>query len=216
MGRGAWWAIVHGVTNCQTQLSLHMCMHTHTHTHLKISQEGRSSLVAQTVKRLPTMRETRVQFLGQEDSLEKAMATPTPVFIPGKSHGPRSLVGYSPWGHKESDTTERLHFHFSYVKYCYQKKNFFKIFLKRQAGRSESAIDVTPEVKVEVIQEELWNASSLWELKRQEDALPTPNPSPSAHARQSHQREYNPDNTLTLDFLTCRTIREYICVISSQ
>ncbi|KAB0386208.1 hypothetical protein FD755_001164 [Muntiacus reevesi] len=30
----------------------------------------------------------------------------TPVFLPGKSHGQRSLVGYSPWGHKESDTTE--------------------------------------------------------------------------------------------------------------
>ena len=44
--------------------------------------------------------------------LEKAMA-PTPVFLPGKSHGRRSLVGYSPWGLKESDTTERLHFHFS-------------------------------------------------------------------------------------------------------
>ena len=34
---------------------------------------------------------------------------PTPVLLPGKSHGQRSLVGYSPWGHKESDTTERLH-----------------------------------------------------------------------------------------------------------
>ena len=32
--------------------------------------------------------------------------------LPGKSHGWRSLVGCSPWGHKESDTTERLHFHF--------------------------------------------------------------------------------------------------------
>ena len=38
---------------------------------------------------------------------------PTPVLLPGKSHGRRSLVGYSPWGCKESDTTERLHFHFS-------------------------------------------------------------------------------------------------------
>ena len=37
----------------------------------------------------------------------------TPVLLPGKSHGQRSLVGYSPWGHQESDTTERLHFHFS-------------------------------------------------------------------------------------------------------
>ena len=38
---------------------------------------------------------------------------PTPVFLPGKSHGRRSLVGYSPWGREESDTTERLQFHFS-------------------------------------------------------------------------------------------------------
>ena len=38
---------------------------------------------------------------------------PTPVLLPGKSHGRRSLVGCSPWGHEESDTTERLHFHVS-------------------------------------------------------------------------------------------------------
>ena len=38
---------------------------------------------------------------------------PTPVLLPGKSHARRSLVGCSPWGHKESDTNERLHFHFS-------------------------------------------------------------------------------------------------------
>ena len=38
---------------------------------------------------------------------------PTPVFLPGKSHEQRSLVGYSPWGREESDTTERLHFYFS-------------------------------------------------------------------------------------------------------
>ena len=39
---------------------------------------------------------------------------PTPVLLPGKSHGPRSLVGCSPWGLEESDITERLHFHFSF------------------------------------------------------------------------------------------------------
>ena len=38
---------------------------------------------------------------------------PTPVLLPGKSRGRRSLVGCSPWGCEESDTTERLHFHFS-------------------------------------------------------------------------------------------------------
>ena len=38
---------------------------------------------------------------------------PTPILLPGKSHGQRSLVGCSPWGREELDTTERLHFHFS-------------------------------------------------------------------------------------------------------
>ena len=44
--------------------------------------------------------------------LNSAMA-PTPVLLPGKFHGRRSLVGCSPWGCWESDMTERLHFHFS-------------------------------------------------------------------------------------------------------
>ena len=38
---------------------------------------------------------------------------PTPILLPGESHGQRSLVGCSPWGREESDMTERLHFHFS-------------------------------------------------------------------------------------------------------
>ena len=38
---------------------------------------------------------------------------PTPVLLPGKSHGQRSLIGCSPWGYEESDTTERLYFHTS-------------------------------------------------------------------------------------------------------
>ena len=73
-------------------------------THIWV-QEGRfTSLVAQTVKRLPTMRETWVQSLNREDLLEKGMATHSSI-LPGKSHGQRSLVGYSPWSRKESDTT---------------------------------------------------------------------------------------------------------------
>ena len=48
------------------------------------------------------MQETQVRSLGWEDPLEKEMTT-TPVFLPGKSHGQRSLVGYTPWGSKESD-----------------------------------------------------------------------------------------------------------------
>ena len=64
--------------------------------------------MAERVKSLSAMQETLVQSLGWEDPLEKEME-PTPEFLPGKSHGSRSLVGYRPWGHKESDTTE-LHF----------------------------------------------------------------------------------------------------------
>ena len=67
-----------------------------------------ASLVAQRLKHLPAMQETQVRSLGWEDPLEKEMQ-PTPVFLPGESHGQRILVGYSPWGRKESDTTERLH-----------------------------------------------------------------------------------------------------------
>jgi len=68
--------------------------------------------VAQMVKRVPTMKETHVRSLDWEDPLEKEMAT-TPVLLPGKSHGQRRVVGYSPWSLKESDRTEQLHFHFS-------------------------------------------------------------------------------------------------------
>ena len=41
---------------------------------------------------------------------------PTPVFLPGKCHGQRSLADYSPWGLKESDTTEHVHIHTLWVK----------------------------------------------------------------------------------------------------
>ena len=62
-------------------------------------------MVAQTVKRLSTMRETQVQSLVWEDPLEKGWL-PTPVFLPGESLGQKSLVGYSPWCRKELDRTK--------------------------------------------------------------------------------------------------------------
>ena len=65
------------------------------------------SLVAQKVKNLPAMQETQVQSLDREDSWRREWL-PIPVFLPEESHGQKSLMGYSPWGHKESDTTERL------------------------------------------------------------------------------------------------------------
>ena len=51
------------------------------------------------------MQETQAQSLGWEDPPEEGIAT-TPVLLPGETHGQRSLAGYSPWGHRESDTTE--------------------------------------------------------------------------------------------------------------
>ena len=56
------------------------------------------------VKNLPAMQETRVQSLGQEDSLEELI----PVFLPGQFPRQRSLVGYILQGHKESDIIEQL------------------------------------------------------------------------------------------------------------
>ena len=60
-----------------------------------------ASLVAQTVKNLPTMQETWVGSLGQEDPLEKGI--PSPVLLPGEFHEQRSLAGYSLRGRKEWD-----------------------------------------------------------------------------------------------------------------
>ena len=68
MDRGAWWATIHGVAKSRTRLSdfcVCVCV--------CVCLFG-ASLVAQTVKRLPAMLETRVQFLGREDPLEKEMA----------------------------------------------------------------------------------------------------------------------------------------------
>ena len=64
-------------------------------------------LVAQTVKNLPALQEIWVRSLGWEIPWRREWQ-PTPVFLLGESHEQRSLVGSSPWGHKESDTTERL------------------------------------------------------------------------------------------------------------
>ena len=75
------------------------------------SQLG-TSLVAQTVKHLPTMQETQVQCLRREDLLEKEMATHSSILAWRIPWTEEPTVGYHPWGRKESDTTERLHFFF--------------------------------------------------------------------------------------------------------
>ena len=60
---------------------------------------------------------------------------PTPVLLPGKSHGQGSLVGYSPWGHKESDITEWLHFHFHLRLYIESVGINYRIKWKNQWDR---------------------------------------------------------------------------------
>ena len=79
-----------------------------------------ASMVVQMVKNLPEMLETWVQCLGQENPWEKGIATlssflsffffffNTPVFLPGKFHGQRRLVGCYLWGCKDSDISEQL------------------------------------------------------------------------------------------------------------
>ena len=70
------------------------------------------SLVAQTVKSLPAMQEPRVPSLGQEDPLEKEMATHSSI-LAWRIPWMEELGGLQSTGRKELDTTERLHFHFT-------------------------------------------------------------------------------------------------------
>ena len=65
-----------------------------------------ASLIAQPVKNLPAMQETHIQLLGWEDPLEKGMAT-QPGILARDFYEQRGLVGYTPWGHKESDMCNR-------------------------------------------------------------------------------------------------------------
>ena len=97
--REAWCVAVHGVAKSRTQLSdwlnwiftLSLQLYTQIFTPYTLK---RASLMSQMVKNMPAMRETWVQYLGQEDPLEKGMATHSSILawrIPQ-----RSLVGYSP------------------------------------------------------------------------------------------------------------------------
>ena len=95
-----------------------------------------ASLVARLVKNLPAMQETRVWSLGQEDPLEKGMASPSST-LAWRIPWTEDLVGHSPWDCKESDTTVRLTFlsflslstmssRFMYVAACIRTSNPFK------------------------------------------------------------------------------------------
>ena len=71
-----------------------------------LSRASLAQMVAQTVKNRPAMQKSQVQSLDWEDPRRREWQT-TAVFLPGESCGQRSLVGYSPWGHKESATIEQ-------------------------------------------------------------------------------------------------------------
>ena len=70
---------------------------------------------AQTVKSPPAKQETWVNpWVGKIPWRREWQ--PTPEFLPGEFHGQRSLAGYSPWGHKELDTTDQLTLHFDFPR----------------------------------------------------------------------------------------------------
>ena len=85
------------------------------------------------------MWETRIRSLGREDPLEKEMAIHSST-IAWKSHGQRSLVGYSSWGHKESNMTERLHF-FCLEKHGRLSFNFKQLYESRPKGKLKAKVE---------------------------------------------------------------------------
>ena len=88
------------------------CFHLHFHG-VEHAYWPLTFPLVQMVKHLSTMWETRVWSLDREIPWRRKWQ-PTPVLLPGRSHGWRSMGGCSPWGRKESDTTERLHFFTSF------------------------------------------------------------------------------------------------------
>ena len=94
MDREAWCAAAREVTKSQTEW-------------LNWLRGLNPSLVAQMVKNMPAMQETGVRSLGQEDPLEKGMATHSNILV-WRTPWPEDPVSYNLWDHKELDTTEWL------------------------------------------------------------------------------------------------------------
>ena len=90
------------IVSCVVQLKLVSPVYV---LHL-LTPRASTSQVALIVKNPPT-NAGDLRNWGWEDTLEAAWQ-PTPVYLPGKNHGQKSLAGYSPWGQKKVDATERL------------------------------------------------------------------------------------------------------------
>ena len=85
------------------------------------------------VKNLPAMRETQVRSRPRVGKIPwRREWQPTPVFLPGEFHRQRSLAGHSPWGHKESDTTEGLSLHLISLFLVSEEEVFFNLLLSIQ------------------------------------------------------------------------------------
>ena len=103
-------------------------MNAKVNLRLKFSMNSATECLLRTLASLGLLqwlREIWVQFLGQEDPLEKRMAT-TPVFLPGESHRQRNLVGYSLWSPKELDPTEQL----TFLLFTFPTHRLGMVFLK--------------------------------------------------------------------------------------
>ena len=123
--------------------------------------ETRTSLVAQMVKRLATMRKTWVWSLGGEKPWRRKWQ-PTPVLLPGKSHGRRNLVGYSPWGCKESDMTERLHFLSFFEIRKYSTSFFFFNIVLTILGPHKFCLSISAKKPAGIFLGLYWLCRSVW------------------------------------------------------
>ena len=100
---------------------------------VRLNHEDWASLVAQACN---AGDPGSIPGLGRRDLPWRRKWQSTPALLPGKSHGRRSLIGYSPWGHKESDMTERLHFHFNHEEASLVACNAEGLGLIPGSGRS--------------------------------------------------------------------------------
>ena len=80
---------------------------------MKVKEESEKVGLKLNIQKMKIMASGSIISWEIDGETQRRQWQPTQALLPGKSHGRRSLVGCSPWGHEESDTTERLHFHFS-------------------------------------------------------------------------------------------------------